>query len=151
MKPQNKKTKIARSNSNILCRACLSFFEISVCQPIEIEPNLLAIVNTLLALKQPDNLLKWLGSGNNLAKLIRLTFAVCKNYDELAADYNILVTNQDQTQEALTKKQGVICYLQNQNTSIFAKIDILCKIQKLTTNPPVFNLSAVNLHNNHAN
>ena len=54
------------------------------------ESNPLRMVNTILALKKSDELLKQLDSGGNLTKLIKFIVAVCNEYDKLAVDYNNL-------------------------------------------------------------
>ena len=86
---------MARSNSNTQPRqtSCLFLLEAGAREPEkeEMEPYPLAIVNRLLALKKPDELLGWLGAEkNNPAKLIAFIAAVRDNYDKLAADYNTL-------------------------------------------------------------
>ena len=58
--------------------------------PDEEEENLLAIINTLLALKKPEELIGWLGSNTeeNSTRLIKFIVAVRDEYDKLVADYN---------------------------------------------------------------
>ena len=59
------------------------------------QPNSLALINVLLALK-PNKLLKWLGlEPNNPIKLSEFVAAVQDKYDKLAADYNKLQAKRD--------------------------------------------------------
>ena len=83
----------------------------------EMEPNPLSIVNTVLALKRPDQLIQWLGSEdeNNSTQLIKFIAAVQSAYDKLAADYNTMVVDRDgllaennTCDEDLAQQHGVI-------------------------------------------
>ena len=81
--------------------ACLSLLKAGACSEseteIETESNPLVIINFLLAFKEPDNVLEWLGFENsNLTNLIKFITTVCDNYDELVADYNNLQASKNQ-------------------------------------------------------
>ena len=130
----NQKNKMARSNPNASAGGSqskqFSLLETGTRKPeAEMEPNPLAIINALLALKNPEDLFEWLDlEHHNLAKLIKFIIAVCDNYDKLAADCTTAEANWDSAQEeiltqkeALAKKQAVIQYLQGQLTDINAE------------------------------
>lgn len=91
------------------------------------EPNPLAIINTLLALKKPEELIDWLDSDwdDNHTKLIKFVVAVRDEHDELAADYNNLESDRDELLASRNQKEAVIQYLQNQVTAVTQENDTL--------------------------
>ena len=108
----------------------------------EEETNPLGIINTLLALREPEELIGWLGSNTkeNSTKLIKFIVAIRDEYDELVADYNQLsaLNDRDNTQDkALAEKQGVIRYLQGQVADLTAENDTFRRLQEQSiVNPP---------------
>ena len=123
----NKIIKIVRSNLNIRQSARFLLLEAGAlepdtCAPKKIEPNPLNIANTILALKKPDELLKWLGSEGNLTKLIKFIIAVCNKYNELAVNYNNLDVEHDKELLALkNQKKTVIQYFEGHNADLAAE------------------------------
>lgn len=81
--------------------------------------------------------------------------AVRNEYDELAADYNNLEADRDNTREetliqkeALAEKQGVVNYLQGQVADVTAENDALRRLQEqVAADPPIVNPPANNADN----
>ena len=128
---------MARINPNINCTSRLSLLEAGETRAPEEEEktNPLGIINTLLALQEPKDLIGWLGSNTeeNSTKLIKFIVAVRDEYDELVIDYNQLLASKDgdNTQnEALAEKQGVIRYLQGQVADLTAENDTFRRLQE---------------------
>ena len=88
------------------------------------------MANTILALKKPDELLKWLGLEGNPTKLIKFIIAVCDEYNELAVNYNNLDAEYDKELLALkNQKKTVIQYFEDHNADLAAEIKNLCTMQ----------------------
>ena len=107
---------MARWNPNANKRSArLLLLKASACSEpktkIKTEPNLLAIINLLLAFKEPNNVFEWLGSKDgNSTKLIKFIATVHDDYNELIADYNNLQALKNQNN---IQKNGVIQYAQD--------------------------------------
>ena len=126
---------MARINPNTNRTSRLSLLEAGTHAPDkekeekeEKEINPLGIINTLLTLQEPNELIGWLSlnAKENPTKLIKFIVAVRDEYDKLAVDYNQLLAskNRDNTQnKALAEKQGVIHYLQSLVADFTAKND----------------------------
>ena len=136
---------MARINPNTNCTSRLSLLEGGETRAPEEEEetNPLGIINTLLALQEPKDLIGWLGSNTeeNSTKLIKFIIAVRDKYDELVVDYNQLLAlkDGDNTQnKALAEKQGVIRYLQGQVADLTAENDTFRQLQEQAiVDPPV--------------
>ena len=120
---------MARINPNTNRTSRLSLLEAGTRAPDkeeEEEVNPLGIINTLLALREPNELIGWLSlnAEENPTKLIKFIVAVRDEYDELATDYNQLKN------KSLIEKQGVIQYLQGQVTDLTAENDTLRRLQE---------------------
>ena len=111
------------------------------------KTNPLGIINTLLTLLEPNELIGWLSSNaeENRTKLIKFIVAVRDKYNKLVVDYNQLQSERndellaskerDNTREA--KKQRVIHYLQSQVADLTAENDTFRRLQEQAiVNPP---------------
>ena len=135
---------MARINPNTNRTSRLSLLEAGETRTPEEkkETNPLEIIDTLLALQEPKDLIGWLGSNTeeNSTKLIKFIVAVRDKYDKLVVDYNQLLASKDgdNTQnKTLAEKQGVICYLQDQVADLTAENDTFCRLQEQSiANPP---------------
>ena len=124
---------MARINPNTNRISRLSLLEAGTRVPNEEEEeetNPLGVINTLLALREPKDLIGWLGSNTeeNSTKLIKFIVAVRDEYDELVVDYNQLQNKRDNTREV--ENQGVIRYLQGQVADLTAENDTLLRLQE---------------------
>ena len=143
---------MARINPNTNCTSRLSLLEAGETHAPnkeEEETNPLGVINTLLALWEPKDLIGWLGSNTeeNSTKLIKFIVAVRDEYDKLVVDYNqlqsewndeLLASKEwDNTQE--TKKQGVIHYLQGQVADLTAENDTFRRLQEQAIVNPLGN------------
>lgn len=131
--------------------ARLSLLEAGACEPeVEMEPNPLGIINILLALRKPEELIDWLDSesDDNYTKLVKFVIAVRDKYDELAADYNQLEVDRDELlasrnhdntrDKVLMQKEGVIKYLKDQVAALTAENHTLRRAQEQAiVDPPV--------------
>ena len=133
---------MARSNPNAdvasqpkLNTTCRSLFETGTEEP-ELEPNLLYIVNTLLALKKTRDVTAWLASNeHNAGKLIMFVNVVCNKYDKLATENNNFVKNNKKLLASETPKNGVIQFLKNQHKRLQADNNTLRKMQEHNAGP----------------
>ena len=140
---------MARSHPSTSRTSRPSLLEAEVRVPEEEKTNPLGIINTLLALREPKELIGWLGSNTeeNSTKLIRFIVAVRDEYNELATNYNQLEMERDKLltrDESLTEKQRVIHYLQGQVADLTAENNTFRRLQEQAivddapvTDPPI--------------
>ena len=96
----------------------------------EQKTNPLGIINTLLALQEPKDLIGWLGSNmeENSTKLIKFIVALRNKYNKLVVDYYQLLVSKDQDNTREAENQRVIQYLQGQVADLIAENDTLCRL-----------------------
>ena len=117
---------MARSHLSTNRTSRLLLLEAGVREPEEEEEtNPLGIINTLLALREPNKLIGWLGlnTEENTTKLIKFIVAVRDEYDKLVVDYNQLLASKDRDNTREAENQGVIHYLQSQMADLTAEND----------------------------